>query len=295
MTSHILIWKSASAIAPPHGASGLLGWVEYNSLGSGKPLQKFNSIGQAAQLAAVATAEAISRGTNVSIGWGLSDPAKVPVEEMESILRQLQPQTIICPERPRRVDRWAVATSGTGMPESLPAAGIQQALSNIVAARFPKWMHGISWGATALILRHDVSAEELGLIEPKKRTPDDVVQLVAMDDDVLEANRNADPSVPGTLAALVGARLAAQGRAGVAPEQQAPLYSADVEGYLIPVVMRLGRGDAPGAVMWLRRDLRRLYGEHGETILQFMLRTYDHHDIEELRAAARASPASVAA
>jgi hypothetical protein len=71
--------------------------------------------------------------------------------------------------------------------------------------------------------------------------------------------------------------------------------SANVEGYLIPVVMRLGRGDAPGAVMWLRRDLRRLYGEHGETILQFMLRTYDHHDIEELRAAARASPASVAA
>jgi hypothetical protein len=48
-------------------------------------------------------------------------------------------------------------------------------------------------------------------------------------------------------------------------------YSADVESYLLPIIMRIGRGDGPHVVAFLRRDLRRLYGEHAETVLAFML------------------------
>jgi hypothetical protein len=42
----------------------------------------------------------------------------------------------------------------------------------------------------------------------------------------------------------------------------------------------MGRGDEQATVAKLRSDLRRLYGEHAETVLSFMLRTYRHGGTE---------------
>jgi hypothetical protein len=75
----------------------------------------------------------------------------------------------------------------------------------------------------------------------------------------------------------------------------APLYSGEVESYLIPIIMRMGRGDEPAVVASLRRELRHLYGEHAEAVLMFMLRTYPHTGGDALLAAAQATAAPAAA
>jgi hypothetical protein len=140
-------------------------------------------------------------------------------------------------------------------------------------------------------VRHDVSAEELQLISPHELTPGDICNSVAADDAVLEAYTNWDRATPSTYRALVGARLAAQERAGVPPDARAPLYSTEVESYLLPITMRMGRGEGPAVIAFLRRDLRRLYGEHAETVLAFMLRpgVFDASGVEALRDAVAAS------
>jgi hypothetical protein len=46
-----------------------------------------------------------------------------------------------------------------------------------------------------------------------------------------------------------------------------------VEEYLTPILMRMGKGDESLVVAQMRRDMRRLYGEFSEFVLQFMLRT----------------------
>src|SRR5712671_3529142 len=115
--THIVIWKLASAAVPPSGDRGLLGFAEYVSSGAGKSLKRWNSIGQVGNLAAVATAEAIQRQTNVSIVWGMRDPATMRPDEFAQAFMDLRPRVVICPERPGKVDRWCVA-SGAGTPES---------------------------------------------------------------------------------------------------------------------------------------------------------------------------------
>jgi hypothetical protein len=47
-------------------------------------------------------------------------------------------------------------------------------------------------------------------------------------------------------------------------------------------------------VVYLRRELTRLYGEHAETVLSFMLRTYRHGGTEALLEAALATAAAAA-
>jgi hypothetical protein len=42
-------------------------------------------------------------------------------------------------------------------------------------------------------------------------------------------------------------------------------------------------------VVQLRRQLARLYGEFGETVLMFMLKNYRHHSMEALLRVARAT------
>jgi hypothetical protein len=90
---------------------------------------------------------------------------------------------------------------------------------------------------------------------------------VADDPDVRAAYALFDRASPSTYRDLVRARLGARARAGIAPDQRAPLYSGDVESYLLPITLRMGRGGAPQTLAWLRRDLRRLYGEHSEAVL----------------------------
>jgi hypothetical protein len=58
--------------------------------------------------------------------------------------------------------------------------------------------------------------------------------------------------------------------------------------------MRMGRGDAPGVAAWLCRDAWRLYGEYAPIVLDFMLRTYQHHDVGELRQLVQAGAANAA-
>jgi hypothetical protein len=56
--------------------------------------------------------------------------------------------------------------------------------------------------------------------------------------------------------------------------------------------MRMGKGDEPAVVAQLHQNLRRIYGEHAETVLIFMLRTYQHGGIDKLLALASANAAA---
>jgi len=161
-------------------------------------------------------------------------------------------------------------------------------------ARTNAGKHGAAFRFRAPLPRHDVSAEKPGIVEPVKvkLTPDTICGSVANDRDVREADARWDRATPSTYRNLVHARLAAQARAGIAPEDRAPLYSGQVEEYLLPIIFRMGRGDEQATVAKLRSDLRRLYGEHTETVLSFMLRTYSHGGTEALLEAALATAAA---
>jgi hypothetical protein len=109
---------------------------------------------------------------------------------------------------------------------------------------------------------------------------------------VVEAVLRWDRATPSTWRDLVAARLAAQARAGIPEADRSPLYCGDVEGYLVPIIMRMGKGDEPTVLAQMRQHLRRTYGEHGETVLSFMLRTYAHGGTEKLLALASAKAAA---
>jgi hypothetical protein len=97
------------------------------------------------------------------------------------------------------------------------------------------------------------------------------------------------PRTPSTHRNLVGVRLAAQARLGIPKAERAPLCSGEVEDFLVPVMIRMGRGEEGAVLVELRKELTRLYGEFGETVLMFMLKTYRHHSTEALLRAAKAS------
>jgi hypothetical protein len=143
-----------------------------------------------------------------------------------------------------------------------------------------------------LILRHDTTAEDLGIVERQEITPDMVCGSVADDPDVAEAVLRWDRATPSTWRDLVVARLAAQERAGIPEADRAPLYSGQVDEFLTPIIMRMGKGDEPAVLAQSRQSLRRTYGEHAETVLIFMLRTYRHGGTEKLLALATAKVAA---
>jgi hypothetical protein len=290
--SSILIWKHTVGSAPS-GANGLTSWTEY--VRSGKSFRRTNTVGQVYDLSAMAATLAIDKGVNVSVGWSTVDPSRVSADELEQTLMQLRPRILICPERPGKPDRWAIA-SGGGTPESLPLAAIQKAVNDQVAALYPRWLHGITWNATAFLLRHDISAEELALIEPEPLTGDRILGMVATDEAVREANKVADPGVPGSIHALAAARLAAQERLGIPEDKRVIMFSTEAETLLTGPLMRMGRGDEMAALALLRRQLR-AYGPLAEFALTSALRDFGHNFpyLESLRAAAKASAPSVAA
>jgi hypothetical protein len=120
-------------------------------------------------------------------------------------------------------------------------------------------------------------------------SPDQICGLVAQEPEVREAAARWDRATPSTHRDLVAARLAAQARLGIPAAERAPLYSGEVEDFLVPVMVRMGRGDEDAVVVELREELTRLYGEFGEIVLMFMLKTYRHHSTEALLQTARAT------
>jgi hypothetical protein len=167
-------------------------------------------------------------------------------------------------------------------------------------------MHGAAFSCTALLLRHGVTAEMLGLIGPKKLGPNDIVNMVDGDAAVKEARRRADPGVPGSMRDLVAARIAAQRRAGIGVDEVAPIYTSQAEGYLTPIIFKLGSQgglagplgiistDAAGTVAWMRQDLSRLYGDQADAVLAYALRIYPYGDepnVKRLRQATKAPAA----
>jgi hypothetical protein len=148
------------------------------------------------------------------------------------------------------------------------------------------------YAVPSLILRHDTTAEDLGIVERQEITPDMICGSVADDPDVAEAVLRWDRATPSTWRDLVVARLGAQERAGIPAESRGPLYSGQVEEFLMPTIMRMGKDDEPMVLAQLRQNLRRIYGEQAETVLMFMLRTYQHGNTEKLLALATAKAAA---
>jgi hypothetical protein len=173
-----------------------------------------------------------------------------------------------------------------GEAASFAKGAVERTLLDFCTMHFPQWQPGAQFRPHAVILRIDTTAECLGLIAPHEITPDDVYASASDDPAVRAAGSRWDRSTPSTHRDLVAAVLAAQERAGIPVAERAPLSSGAVEEYLTPILMRMGKGDESLVVAQMRRDMRRLYGEFSELVLQFMLRTYRHRDITALLAIA---------
>jgi hypothetical protein len=289
--AHVLIWRDPTGGANA-GAGPMFGWQEYRRPDRGTLFQKRGDPGWIGSVAArVLSADfgAIVRNTNVTVAWQPERPDATPAADLEPIFRRLRPMTLICPGRPSG-DRWAI--SNFGVPEILPAGAVQGAIDNLVATIFPNWQHGIQFQPRGLMLRHDVSAEQLGIVPPVTVSPDEVCASVSEDPEVIAAVQRWDRATPSTWRDLVRARLAAQAQAGIPEADRAPLYSGQVEEFLTPVLMRMGKDDEPTILAQLRQSLRRTYGEHAETVLTFMLRTYVHGGTEKLLALVSAKAAA---
>jgi hypothetical protein len=278
----MLLWRDP-AKGNPCGAAGLLHWRAYTRRAGDDYFAPYGEAGQLGQLAHAALGDALRRNMNVLVGWQPDDPATTPAVEVEEAVRRLWPLTIFAPERSIDGDRWCMncfgetATFGKGAIDRT----IHDLLNN-----FPLWKPGLQFQPHAVILRVDITAEQLGLIQPHKVKPDEVVASVAGDPEVAAATARLDRATPSTWRDLVAARLAAQARAGVPEGDRAPLYSGQVEEYLTPILMRMGKGDESSVLAQMRQHLGRIYGEHAETVLRFMLRTYAHGGTEKLLALA---------
>jgi len=177
--SHTLIWRSDDG--PPTGAAGLLGWQKYSL--DANPFHFFRcGEGQIGTLASDAVRCAVERGCDVTVAWGAApDFRATPAHQLEETFRKLRPATLVCPERPKS-SRWVICEIGT--PASLPEAAVQSAVNDVVALHYPLWRHGIEFTARCLMLRHGVDAQSLGLVEPLKPTPDDILNMLAADPEV---------------------------------------------------------------------------------------------------------------
>jgi hypothetical protein len=184
--AHVLIWRNPKDSAHG-GASLLLGWHQYRRQDAAKYFKKHGDFGTLGNLAVGALTSdfgAILRNANVTIAWQPEPPESTPAAELEPIFRRLRPMTLVCPERPTG-DRWAV--SNFGAPEVFPASAIQGVIDNLVATMFPNWAPGVQFSPRGLMLRRDISAEELGLIAPVARSPDEICASVSEDPAVVQA------------------------------------------------------------------------------------------------------------
>jgi hypothetical protein len=190
--------------------------------------------------------------------------------------------------------RWVIANlsghSQQASPQPVAEGGIQAAVDDLAKQYYPAWNQAPSFYAVpALILRHDHNAEELGLVEPEKITPDMILASVSNDPEVKEAGARWDRATPSTHRDLVRARDDAQARLGIAPQDRAYLNSSEIDSYLLPIAMRMGRGEEAVTVQRLRREFRALYGDYAERVLAFCLRSYQHAHSDGLRRAAEAA------
>jgi hypothetical protein len=96
----------------------------------------------------------------------------------------------------------------------------------------------------------DIRTERLRAISPIRIGPDDICALGAEDPEVRAASARLDRATPSTYRDLVAARLAAQACFGVPEKKRVPLYSGEVEDFLVPIMFRMGRGDG-----WFARDI----------------------------------------
>ena len=128
-----------------------------------------------------------------------------------------------------------------------------------------------------------LNAEGSGLVEPEKMTPDMVLASVAGDPEVKEAAARWDRATPSTHYDLVRARDEAQARMGISDADRAFLYAGEIDDYLLPIVMCMGRGDEAATAQKLQRDFNERYREFGPRVLAFALRTYQHGHIDGLK------------
>jgi hypothetical protein len=136
-------------------------------------------------------------------------------------------------------------------------------------------------------LSRTTSADSLGLVEHLPLVGDRLLNEIASDPEVRAAYVREDIDLPDTIYALAKARLAAQERLGIAPEDRAFLYSTEVETLLTPVLSDMmadltvceKKGSNPGQklpVLAVLRGLLKPYRELGRAVLLQALRDYPH-------------------
>jgi hypothetical protein len=109
---------------------------------------------------------------------------------------------------------------------------------------------------------------------------------VADDPEVKEAAARLDRATPSTHYDLVRARDEAQARMGIPVANRAFLSSAEVNDYLLPIIVGMGPGGEVATAQALRRDFDVRYGDLSSRVLEFCLRTFQHGNIDGLKRAA---------
>jgi hypothetical protein len=298
MPEHILIWQNGHSGAP-NGAGGLLGWKGFARSDGDKWYRAYDrGEAQINELASLSISQAVEYGRHVTIAWSSAlerHPAVTPAAEIDALALALKPAVIVCPARPGKADQWVI--SHFGNPEQLPRTAVQAAINDMIDRLYPKWQpKGPNWNATALLLRPDLDAESLGLIEPEPLTSNGIIAMVANDPEVREANRREDPEIPETVYALAVARLAAQERLGIPASQRAVIYVSHIEDMLAVPLSRVNF-DAQVTLALLRRQLSLRYGGLTDFVLSTIFRDYPHDqhpNFKRLREAARETAATAA-
>jgi len=92
------------------------------------------------------------RNTDATIAWQPDRPSGRSAASLEPVFRDLRPMTLICPARPH------------GAPQIVSAGSVQRTIDEMVPSMFPQWQPGIQFELRGFMLRHEVSAEEMGII-----------------------------------------------------------------------------------------------------------------------------------
>ena len=244
---HVFLWKSPAAATT---LGPLTAWQRYDLRDSDLHFRPVGVPAALNVLAAAAIDGAIAAGRNVTIARQAEDPEKTPSTDLLATIDRQRPLTIICPERTSRPgavnSRWVIAwllgdaqDAQRAKPENFPETAIQAAANDFAKEKYPAYNRAPSFYAVPfLALRHDVTAEGLGLVEALKITPDIVYASVQDDPEVIAAGRRWDRATPSTYRDCVRAVLAAQERAGIAEADRAPLSSGEVETYFRPPDLR---------------------------------------------------------
>src|SRR5258708_38159714 len=114
-----------------------------------------------------------------------------------------------------------------------------------------------------------------------------ILASVAADPEVREAAARWDAATPATHYELVRARDGAQARMGIPVANRAFLYSAEIDSFLLPIVMQMGLGDEAATAQALQGNFSERYRDLGPRVLAFCLSIYQHGNIDGLKRAAR--------